>query len=260
MQATGYHLLSRLRGRATGYVEDVSDEQVVDLLKTAKAANYFLTSKLTGSCRRIQVFLSFEMPERKFTSFITKLYDSVHPEEFLPTEPEDVQESVCFYQKAFPEQPRPVDHSIVGFWLLARIFLDVKFVSSKGDSVFLTGPLLRWAAPSLTDRDRPNDTVFLWMATVPMDSPRTAALCRVFGGDFAPVGWRLPRNQGCRDSDAAWFPFSDHVPWKAHKETSDVRKLAAMCANRVAATLPSPTHVHQLGLPKCVVNHYFGLL
>ena len=61
-------------GRATGYVDNVSDEQVVDLLKTAEATNYFLASKLTGSCRHLQVFLFFDMAGDEYMRFITKLY------------------------------------------------------------------------------------------------------------------------------------------------------------------------------------------
>ena len=60
-------------GRATGYVDNVSDEQVVDLLKTAEAANYFLASKLTGSCRHLQVFLCFDMPGDEYMRFITRI-------------------------------------------------------------------------------------------------------------------------------------------------------------------------------------------
>ena len=159
-----------------------------------------------------------------------------------------MKESVRFYRNALSMPARPGED----YPWVAECFLQVKFASSEGDSVILTGPLLRWAKPSAADAA--NAFTFLWMATVPLDCPITADLFRVFGheAEFAPVAWRLPRYQGWPGADDTWSPFPDHVPWKAHQQTRDMQELEAMSAFTVASNLPGRTYAHQLPLPKCV--------
>ena len=82
-----FHLLSCLRSRASGYSEDASDGEIVQLMKEAQAGDYFITSRLSGPFPRFQIFLSFQFADSGlYRTFIQNLRSNSPDLQTLPVE------------------------------------------------------------------------------------------------------------------------------------------------------------------------------
>ena len=245
-----FHLLSCLRSRASGYSEDASDDEIVQLMKEAQAGDYFITSRLSGPFPRFQIFLSFQFADSGlYRTFIQNLRSNSPDLQTLPVE---VHRDASSQEQSLVYSHRQLFANLPGGlhgrqpWQ-AEVVLEMKFTTPDGKTLFLRGPLVRWDQPKNNDCTIP--WTFLWMATIPISDPISSTFGDVLGGQFTPVGWRTAFRQPQPGAQANLFPVPNHT-WMAHECLRFPRSLKSMSSAQAAAELPGPEDAYELPLPK----------